>query len=57
MIDGILAVDYMEGLLLVMMIGCLFNSLLLDAGEGKFFCFMTGIILSSYFPPKLIKKS
>jgi O-antigen ligase len=56
MIDGILAVDYMEGLLLVMMIGCLFNSLLLDAGEGKFFCFMTGIILSSYFPPKSIKK-
>ncbi|MCX5933988.1 MAG: O-antigen ligase family protein, partial [Pseudanabaena sp. LacPavin_0818_WC45_MAG_42_6] len=56
-IDGILAVDYMEGLLLVMMIGCLFNSLLLDATEGKFFCFMTGIILSSYFPRKLIKKS
>ena len=56
-IDGILAVDYMEGLLLVMMIGCLFNSLLLDATEGKFFCFMTGIILSSYFPRKVIKKS
>jgi O-antigen ligase len=57
MINGILAVDYMEGLLVVMLIGCLFNSLLLDATEGKFFCFMVGIILSGYFPRKLIKKS
>jgi O-antigen ligase len=39
--------DYSQGLLLLMIIGCLFNSLLLDATEGRFFCIMMGIILSS----------
>jgi O-antigen ligase len=55
MIEGIKAIDYMEGLLITIMVGSLFNSLILDATEGKFFCVMAGIILSGYSLPKLTK--
>jgi len=37
---------YMKGLILTMLIGSLFNSLLLDATEGRFYCVLTGIFLS-----------
>jgi O-antigen ligase len=57
MIEGIKAIDYMEGLLITIMVGSLFNSLILDATEGKFFCVMAGIILSGYSHRKLTKKS
>jgi O-antigen ligase len=40
--------DYMQGLLIAFAIGCLFNSLLLDAGEGRFFCLMYGLFSSAY---------
>ena len=55
-IEGIKAIDYMEGLLITVMIGSFFNSMILDATEGKFFCVMAGIILSGYSHRKLIKK-
>ncbi len=35
------------GLLITFMMGSLFNSLLLDASEGKFFCLLLGIMLSA----------
>ena len=35
-----------HGLLVTMAVGCLFNSLLLDSGEGKFFAIMVGILFS-----------
>jgi O-antigen ligase len=53
MIEGIKAMDYVEGLLITIMVGSLFNSLILDATEGKFFCVMAGIILSGYSRRKL----
>lgn len=37
----------LEGLVLTIGIGCLFNSQLLDAGEGRFFVVLSGIILGS----------
>ena len=40
----------MQGLILTILIGSLFNSLLLDAGEGKFYCVMAGLLLSAYVP-------
>jgi O-antigen ligase len=49
--------DMMEGLILIMLIGSLFNSMLIDAGEGRFYCIMAGLFLSAYTPKKLIKKS
>ena len=57
MIEGIKAIDYMEGLLITIMVGSLFNSMILDATEGKFFCIMAGIILSGYSRQKLTNKS
>jgi O-antigen ligase len=57
MIEGIKAIDYMEGLLITIMVGSLFNSMILDATEGKFFCVMAGIILSGYSRRKLTNKS
>ena len=42
--------DYMKGLIITFALGCLLNSLLLDAGEGKFFCLMVGLFLSAQFP-------
>jgi O-antigen ligase len=44
--------ELMQGLILTILIGCLFNSLLLDAGEGKFYCVIAGLILSAYMPRK-----
>jgi O-antigen ligase len=38
----------LRGLILTIVVGCLFNSLLLDAGEGKFYCVLAGVLLSVY---------
>jgi O-antigen ligase len=40
----------LRGLVITIAIGSLFNSLLLDASEGKFYCLMAGILLSGYAP-------
>ncbi len=37
-----------RGLILTMVIGCLFNSLLMDAGEGNFYCVLAGVLASGY---------
>lgn len=42
----------LRGLILTIVIGSLFNSLLLDAGEGKFYCVLAAILLSAYNPAK-----
>jgi O-antigen ligase len=44
----------LRGLILTIVIGSLFNSLLLDAGEGKFYCVLAGILLSGYKPNRVI---
>ena len=41
---------FLRGLILTMVIGSIFNSLLLDAGEGKFYCLLAGVFLSAYKP-------
>ena len=41
--------DLLEGLILTILIGSLFNSLLHDAGEGKFYCVMAGLFLSAFY--------
>jgi len=38
----------LQALILTIGIGSLFNSLLLDAGEGKFYCLMAGVYLSGW---------
>lgn len=43
--------DHLQALVLVIGMGALFNSLLLDAGEGKFYCLMAGIYLSGWLAP------
>jgi O-antigen ligase len=48
--------DYTQGLILTFALGCFFNSLLMDAGEGRFFCLMAGLFLSAYSPRKPSKK-
>ena len=40
----------LRGLIITIAVGSLFNSLLLDAGEGKFYCLMAGILLSAFIP-------
>ncbi|TSA50941.1 MAG: O-antigen ligase domain-containing protein [Nitrosomonadales bacterium] len=40
--------QHLRALILVIGIGALFNSLLLDASEGKFYCLMAGIYLSAW---------
>ena len=40
----------LRGLIITIAIGSLFNSLLLDASEGKFYCLMAGILLSAFTP-------
>lgn len=40
----------LRGLVMTMVIGSFFNSLLLDAGEGKFYCVLAGVFLSAYQP-------
>jgi O-antigen ligase len=42
----------LRGLILTIVIGSLFNSLLLDAGEGKFYCVLAAVLLSAYHPAK-----
>lgn len=42
----------LRGLILTISIGSLFNSLLLDAGEGKFYCLLAGVLMSAYQPSK-----
>ncbi len=44
----------MKGLIITIFVGSLFNSLLLDASEGKFYCVLAGILLSAYQPIKKI---
>lgn len=41
-----------KGLIMTITIGSLFNSLLLDATEGKFYCIFLGLILSGYLNHK-----
>jgi O-antigen ligase len=43
---------YAKGLIITITIGSLFNSLLLDATEGKFYCILLGLILSGYLNHK-----
>ena len=43
-----LAGMYLKGVVLTIAIGSMFNSLLLDATEGKFYCVLTGLLLSAY---------
>lgn len=38
----------MRGLVVTIVVGSMFNSLLLDAGEGKFYCVLAGVFLSAY---------
>jgi len=38
---------YAKGLIFTMAIGCLFNSLIIDATEGKFYCILMGVFLSA----------
>ena len=38
----------MRGLVIAIMVGSLFNSLILDASEGRFYCVLAGILLSAY---------
>jgi O-antigen ligase len=45
----------LRGLIITITVGSLFNSLLLDASEGKFYCLMAGVFLSSFSPNKAIK--
>ncbi len=40
--------QHLQALILTIGIGALFNSLLMDASEGKFFCLMAGIYLSAW---------
>jgi len=40
----------LRALVIVIGVGSLFNSLLLDAGEGKFYCMLAGIFLSAWRP-------
>lgn len=39
-----------RGLLALMLVGCLFNSFLLDHNEGVFFCWLTGLLLAGAGP-------
>jgi O-antigen ligase len=47
--------DLSEGLIITILIGSLFNSLILDAGEGKFYCVMAGLFLSAFYSKKIKK--
>ncbi len=38
----------LRGLVITITVGSLFNSLLLDASEGKFYCILAGILLSTF---------
>ena len=40
----------LRGLVITITIGSLFNSLILDASEGQFYCVLVGVLLSGYLP-------
>ena len=40
----------LRGLVLATAVGSLFNSLLLDGGDGRMYCILAGVLLSSYSP-------
>ena len=41
--------DYLaKGIIILIVVGSLFNSLLLDATEGKLYCLLIGLLLSGY---------
>ena len=40
----------LRGLVITIMVGSLFNSLILDASEGQFYCVLAGVLLSAYKP-------
>ena len=42
----------LRGLIITISVGSLFNSLLLDASEGKFYCLIAGVLLSGFISPK-----
>ena len=46
----------LRGLVITITIGSLFNSLILDASEGQFYCVLVGVLLSGYLP-KLNEKT
>lgn len=41
-----------RGLLALMLVGCLFNSFLLDHNEGVFFCWLTGLFFAGAIPKR-----
>jgi len=43
--------ERLHALILVIGVGALFNSLLFDAGEGKFYCLLAGVYLSGWGAP------
>jgi O-antigen ligase len=43
-----------HGLLALMVVGCLFNSFLLDHNEGVFFCWLSGLLLAGAAPGRLV---
>ncbi len=42
----------LRGLVITIAVGSLFNSLILDASEGQFYCVLAGVLLSAYRPTK-----
>lgn len=42
----------LRGLVITITVGSLFNSLILDASEGQFYCVLAGILLSAYITQK-----
>lgn len=42
----------LRGLIITISVGSIFNSLLLDASEGKFYCLIAGVLLSGFISPK-----
>lgn len=46
----------LQGIVFTIGIGCLFNSQLLDAGEGRFFVILSGIILGSIAGSKAVSR-
>lgn len=42
-----------QGLVVLFSLGCLFNSLLFDAGEGRFYCTILGVVVSGLWSRKV----
>lgn len=45
----------LRGLIITISVGSLFNSLLLDSSEGKFYCLIAGVFLSAFNLNKIIR--